>query len=647
VERGDTDAAATPYERSDHSVKIRPSRVKTKRVNFALLGLLCIISSGCSTETYRHWADADVQKMLHEDKQQTLGYQPVTVVDDPSPKMPAPDRALAEIPATTIVPPQSSAVEPRQSDIPHGPLGPELKWMRDWPTPTFAPDLGVAAVERKATDRVRLGPPSPFAQINRFDLFNSLGYGIQHSRQYQDQLETLYETALTVTLQHHLLLEPQPFATSSLEYNGGQFDVATRSAMTATETVGVNQPLPYGGQVSASALVQFVDALDNQAVQTSSTTPGVQTVTESVGAEASQISLSANVPLLRGAGTANLEPYIQSQRQLIYQVRAFENYRRNFVVTVASQYFRLLTSLQAVNSRRVNYNNSRDTLEQTEALFAADRINFLEVQRAQQEVLDSQTDLINAQASYEESVDLFKLVLGMPVEQELEIVPVALEVPVPKINSEQAMALAERYRLDLQTARDQIDDAHRQIGVAENGLLPDLNLNASTSVGNRFGTPAKSLDSRTLAYNAGITLNFPVDRLAQRNVYRTALINFAQAQRSLVDQTESVKSAVRDNLRLIQAAELNLEIQRRGIDLAQRRLEYATELLRLGQQSSSRDQVEAQQSLLSAQDGFEQAKSDLQVNVLLFLQTTGTLRVDPHAGTLGEVLNQNKPMNDL
>jgi len=104
---------------------------------------------------------------------------------------------------------------------------------------------------------------------------------------------------------------------------------------------------------------------------------------------------------------------------------------------------------------------------------------------------------------------------------------------------------------------------------------------------------------------------------------------------------------VRDNLRLIQAAELNLEIQRRGIDLAQRRLEYATELLRLGQQSSSRDQVEAQESLLSAQDGFEQAKSDLQVNVLQFLQTTGTLRVDPHAGTLGEVLNQNKPMNDL
>jgi len=617
------------------------------RVILAICGLVCVISGGCSTDTYRRWADADVQKMLHEDKQQTLGYQPVTVIDAPIPKSAVPSRALAQIPATTIVPPQPSAIEPQRADVPHGPLGPELKWMRDWPAPTLEPNLGVADVERRATDRMRLGPPSPFLHIERLDLFKSLGYGIQHSRQYQTQLETLYETALTVTLQHHLLLEPQPFATSSWEYNGGQADVATRSAMTATETVGVNQPLPYGGQVSASALVQFVDALNSQAVETSATSPGVEGTTETVGAEASELSLAGNIPLLRGAGTANLEPLIQSQRQLIYQVRAFENYRRGFVVTVASQYFRLLTSLQAVNDRRVNYNNSRDTLEQTEALFAADRINFLEVQRAQQEVLDAQTDLINAQASYEESVDSFKLVLGMPVEEQLEIVPVALDVPVPKMSAQEAIAVAERYRLDLQTARDQIDDAHRQIGVAENGLLPDLNLNASAAVGNRFGTPAKSLDSRTLSYSGGITLDLPVDRLAERNTYRTALINFAQAQRSLIDQTENVKSAVRDNLRLIQAAELNLEIQRRGIDLAQRRLEYATDLLRLGQQSSSRDQVEAQESLLSAQDGFEQAKSDLQVNVLQFLQTTGTLRVDPHAGTLGEVLNQTDVPDDL
>ncbi|HSV15714.1 MAG TPA: TolC family protein, partial [Tepidisphaeraceae bacterium] len=236
-------------------------------------------------------------------------------------------------------------------------------------------------------------------------------------------------------------------------------------------------------------------------------------------------------------------------------------------------------------------------------------------------------------------VDDFKLVLGMPVEQDVEIVPVALEVAIPSISSDEANALAERYRLSLQTARDRIDDARRNISNAENGLLPDLSLTGSSSVGNRTGTPAKELDSRTLAYSAGLRLDLPVDRLAERNTYRAALLDFAKAQRDYVDETENVRADVRTSLRQIQTAQLNIQIQRRAVELAQRRLEYSTLLLQLGTLSSNRDLVDAQTSLLSAQDAYEQAKSDLQVNVLQYLRNTGTLRVDPRAGTLGRALN--------
>ena len=83
--------------------------------------------------------------------------------------------------------------------------------------------------------------------------------------QYQDQLETLYISgALTVTLQRHLLLEPQPFVTTGLNYDGRQGDgpiaadgVDLRSALNATVNAGGRQPLPYGGSVVASTLVQL------------------------------------------------------------------------------------------------------------------------------------------------------------------------------------------------------------------------------------------------------------------------------------------------------------------------------------------------------------------------------------------------------
>ena len=41
---------------------------------------------------------------------------------------------------------------------------------------------------------------------------------------------------------------------------------------------------------------------------------------------------------------------------------------------------------------------------------------------------------------------------------------------------------------------------------------------------------------------------------------------------------------------------------------------------------------------------FEQARADLQVQVLQFLRQTGTLRVDPNAGTLGKAMDRAMPL---
>ncbi len=45
--------------------------------------------------------------------------------------------------------------------------------------------------------------------------------------------------------------------------------------------------------------------------------------------------------------------------------------------------------------------------------------------------------------------------------------------------------------------------------------------------------------------------------------------------------------------------------------------------------------------MLTAQDAFERARAQLQVQVLQFLRDTGTLRVDPAAGAIGRALERN------
>ncbi|HEY7118189.1 MAG TPA: TolC family protein, partial [Tepidisphaeraceae bacterium] len=145
---------------------------------------------------------------------------------------------------------------------------------------------------------------------------------------------------------------------------------------------------------------------------------------------------------------------------------------------------------------------------------------------------------------------------------------------------------------------------------------------------------------RNNTYSASLDLDLPIDRVAERNVYRAALIGVRKAERDLDTLKDQVVSDIRESLRLIQESQLTLQIQRQGITLAEKRRENAYELLRSGKSTSTRDLVEAEQSLLRARDAFESARATLQINVLRFLRNNGTLRIDPAAGAIGQAMDR-------
>ena len=439
-------------------------------------------------------------------------------------------------------------------------------------------------------------------------------------------METLYLDALDVTLERHLF-EPRPFANVGASYRGGQASVNYRSALSVTGEAGVRQRLPLGGEIVASGLVSFIDALNQN------TTDG----------ENAELALRASIPLLHGAGMVNLEALIQSEREVIYSVRNFESFRRNFAINIASGYFRLITTQQSIRNRYVRYVSNIELTNRTEALFVAGRITALEVQRAQQELLQSEDDVNNALRDYEDRLDDFKLLLGMPMTEVLEIVPVKVEVPVPKLEFDESATLARQFRLDLQTTRDRVEDARRRAANSRNRLLPDLTLNVGGKIGNLKGDPARKIDSDTLEYDGSLQLDLPIDRVSERNRYRAALISLEAAKREVIQAEDQVVSDVRASIRGIRSAIVSLELQRQGIEIAGQRLEFANESLLLGRTTDSRNVVEAQNSLLQAQDRYDQARANLQVAILSYLRDTGVLRLDPESGELGLAMRYDLP----
>lgn len=582
----------------------------------ALVIAVLFAVAGCSDDFYRRDADRQVKRILDEQERTTLRYTPkveAPVTDDAPPTK----KAYRKLP-TTEIPDLITDVASRMKPAPRTrQLGPPANVVAAG-TDVLEQYTSVEVARAFVRDRYDLGPSASMGNALRLGLFESIAYAVENSREYQTRMEQLYTTALDVTLQRHLFT-PRPFARTSYGYTGGQRGVNYRSALVATGEAGVRQRLPLGGEIIASGIVRFVDELNENASN----------------GETATVALNGSIPFLRGAGFVNLEPLIQSERRVVYAIRDFESYRRNFAIRIASAYFGLIAQQQAIKNGYVSYQSRVDLLDRTAALFAAGKITILEVQRAQQTVLQARDRIDNSIESYENAVDRFKLLIGMPMGDEIEPVAMQVDVPVPRVDANLANALARQYRLDLQTTRDQVDDARRRVQVARNGLLPDLDLDFGTDVGNRAGDPASDVRADTVTYDATLTLDLPIDRLAERNQYRTALIGLEQARRDVLQREDEVASEVRSSIRAIRSAIVTLELQRLGIENAQNRVEYANELLTSGRQTDSRDVVEAQNELLAAQDRYEQARAEVQVAILSYLRDTGVLRLDPESGELG------------
>src|SRR5262249_25541156 len=236
--------------------------------------------------------------------------------------------------------------------------------------------------------------------------------------------------------------------------------------------------------------------------------------------------------------------------------------------------------------------------------------------------LSQENSVIQSARDYQSALDDFKVQIGMPVEQSMDVVPLELDVRVPDLQHEDVTDLALKFRLALQTARDQIDDAQRKIEVAKNALLPDLDVKLDSTVGNPPTSPAKNLNSSSWQYSAGLNLDLPVDRVAERNALRSAMINFERARRNYEQQRDQTVSDVRQSVRSVRTAQSTLEIQRKAITVAQRQLDYANELLTQGQ-AQARDVTDALTALLQAQTSYDRARADLQIQVLSFLRDTG------------------------
>ncbi len=448
----------------------------------------------------------------------------------------------------------------------------------------------------------------------QLDLEGLLGYAIAHSPDYRSEKESLFLVALGLIVERHLW-GPRFFNTVAARIDGtpesGDYD----TSLTLVNEFAVTQRLPYGGSVSASALVDYVNLLRESST---STAPREE--------QGGELSLAVDLPLLRGGGMVAREDLIQAERNLIYAARDFERFRREFFVDIATTYFSLLRQQQQINNQEVQLENLERLAARFQALADAGKEPQFEAERSSQQVLFGRSNLLNQRESYAAALDAFKLRIGMPTTQSLIIQPQLIEVPEPALDMNASIEAAHAYRLDLQSRRDLVDDAVRQLRVAKNQLLPDLDLAASVSLPT---DPDKQragfdLEAGEGSYAASATLDLPLDRKIEYARYRSSLIGLERSRRDYRVETDRVSLEVRRSIRRIRQAKYDLALQEKNVELAERR---ATGVRLRERTLGPRDVIEAQEDLLDARNRRDLAVAELRQSFLQYLLDTGQMRV--------------------
>jgi outer membrane protein TolC len=145
---------------------------------------------------------------------------------------------------------------------------------------------------------------------------------------------------------------------------------------------------------------------------------------------------------------------------------------------------------------------------------------------------------------------------------------------------EVAVGAALQSRWDLMNARAQVVDAWRQLRVTANALMGvfnvGYNLQSQTPPGNN--NPFAFSPAGT-AQQLSLNFQLPLNRLAQRNAYRTAIINYQIARRSLMGLEDSIAAQVRFDVRQLQLFANNYRIQKKVIQSLYSQVESALEVI--------------------------------------------------------------------
>lgn len=444
-------------------------------------------------------------------------------------------------------------------------------------------------VLRKNMDKVEFLGDRTFVEENArvLSLAEALNFAVHRNRNYLLQKEIVYLAALNLTLtrqQYGPIMAGNGSTTrASTKVQSGLSNLVNTSTLTTTGNLGLSVLTRTGAIIATNLTTNFIRFF---------TGGGDSGIT--------QLGFSVAQPLLAGTGyLAASETLTQNERNVLYAIRTFTQYRKSFAVDIATQYFSAIQSREAARNAYLGFKAFNFVVERETAMQKENASTKSSLYRLSQQRIVFQRSWISAIRDYEQSLDNLKIQLGLPVTERIVLDyddMHQLKVIDSPGSLEESISTALTTRLDLWNSRDSVEDTSRKVLIAKQQTLPTLNSLVSYNVLDNPDRNDFALVGRNRGTSMGLNTDLNINQKPERNVLRATIIAEQRARRELDLAEENVRSDIRTGWRDLELARKQVELAKRGMEISSARLELEEALNEEGQ-GSAINLVDAQRDM--------------------------------------------------
>lgn len=306
---------------------------------------------------------------------------------------------------------------------------------------------------------------------------------------------------------------------------------------------------------------------------------------------------------------------------------SYEKAKEDLTVEIAKLYYLAQTTAKQIELIRSNIGRLEELKDITTAFYDNDMALQVDVQRVDINLENLRTQLTNAEAMYEQQLNMLRYTLDLSPET-----PIVLSSLNGEQNYEDSYLLRglspDLYELKLLDM--QSDVLLRQKKMINQGYIPTLSLVGATSwtaftdeFKNYFHThPTNKWYNHTYW---GVQLNIPIfDGLTKRNKARKVSAQYTQLQTTIADTEKKLKTQYENSLNDWYSNVRNAERQQENYRLAENVYAVTSDQYKEGVASMS-DLLQDEMRMTEAQNGYISALYKYMVSELSLLKLTGQL----------------------